>query len=250
MPESIPVHKHSTRIAHEIPPEILLSMYNDYLNQNQTEKALNLKNAYNFKTGKAKLENSLGSTSSYHLPGVGNVVVEGGYWVESGNTKAHIEKLGWVNYSFNNMNLPTAPDAFDNTPPQIGNFMGTTGQNKRMEAFVLPFINYAIDGELQTEALRFSYRAHMQSNGWLPWVMPTKVAGITGQGLRLEAFEITITPAYVNFPCLCMFQTKLYYRAHVQGIGWQSWVSAGQTAGTTGQSKRVEAMQVRVYFVD
>lgn len=36
----------------------------------------------------------------------------------------------------------------------------------------------------------------------------------------------------------------LLYQAHVEGIGWQGWVQNGQTAGTTGQSKRVEAIQI------
>ena len=35
----------------------------------------------------------------------------------------------------------------------------------------------------------------------------------------------------------------LLYRAHVQSIGWMPWVSNGQTAGTTGKSKRMEAVQ-------
>lgn len=34
------------------------------------------------------------------------------------------------------------------------------------------------------------------------------------------------------------------YRAHVQTYGWQDWVSNGATAGTTGQSKRLEALQI------
>ena len=34
------------------------------------------------------------------------------------------------------------------------------------------------------------------------------------------------------------------YRAHVQDIGWQDWVGDGETAGTTGKSKRLEAFQI------
>jgi uncharacterized protein YjdB len=82
-------------------------------------------------------------------------------------------------------------------------------------------------------------------------VISPQVAGITGQSLRMEAFQIVVAPQYVNMDsCLCIYQPKVYYRAHVQSIGWQPWVSAGQTAGTTGQSLRVEAMQVRVYLLE
>ena len=36
------------------------------------------------------------------------------------------------------------------------------------------------------------------------------------------------------------------YRAHVQGIGWQPWVRDGAIAGTVGQSRRIEAIQIRL----
>ena len=36
----------------------------------------------------------------------------------------------------------------------------------------------------------------------------------------------------------------LKYRAHVQTWGWQPWVHDGQAAGTTGYSKRMEAIQI------
>ena len=38
---------------------------------------------------------------------------------------------------------------------------------------------------------------------------------------------------------------QIEYRAHVQDIGWQNWVSGGEIAGTTGKRKRVEAIQIR-----
>jgi len=36
------------------------------------------------------------------------------------------------------------------------------------------------------------------------------------------------------------------YRAYVQGSGWQSWEKNGATSGTTGQSKRMEAVRLKV----
>ena len=38
--------------------------------------------------------------------------------------------------------------------------------------------------------------------------------------------------------------SKLKYRAHVAEIGWQDWKSSGETAGTTGQNLRMEALQI------
>lgn len=36
------------------------------------------------------------------------------------------------------------------------------------------------------------------------------------------------------------------YRAHVQSIGWQKYFSDGATAGTTGKSLRIEALQINL----
>ena len=36
------------------------------------------------------------------------------------------------------------------------------------------------------------------------------------------------------------------YQAHVESIGWQSYVNNGETAGTTGQSKQMEALKIKI----
>ena len=40
--------------------------------------------------------------------------------------------------------------------------------------------------------------------------------------------------------------TNIYYKAHVQDIGWQDWVNSGELAGTTGQAKKVEALKIDI----
>lgn len=37
---------------------------------------------------------------------------------------------------------------------------------------------------------------------------------------------------------------KIGYQAHIQNIGWQGWKYDGETAGTTGKSKRLEAIRI------
>lgn len=37
---------------------------------------------------------------------------------------------------------------------------------------------------------------------------------------------------------------KIGYKAHVESDGWQDWKFDGETAGTTGQSKRMEALRI------
>jgi uncharacterized protein YjdB len=52
------------------------------------------------------------------------------------------------------------------------------------------------------------------------------------------ATESSLDPATV--PPFCS------YRTHVQNIGWQEWKSAGATSGTSGQSLRLEAIEIFV----
>ncbi len=40
--------------------------------------------------------------------------------------------------------------------------------------------------------------------------------------------------------------TDITYRAHVRGKGWLQWVQNGATAGTTGESRRMEAAEIRI----
>ena len=37
---------------------------------------------------------------------------------------------------------------------------------------------------------------------------------------------------------------KIKYRSHIQKIGWQEWKKDGETSGTTGEQKRLEAIQI------
>ena len=38
----------------------------------------------------------------------------------------------------------------------------------------------------------------------------------------------------------------LSYRVHIQDIGWQEWKKNGEIAGTTGQKKRIEAIEMKL----
>ena len=42
--------------------------------------------------------------------------------------------------------------------------------------------------------------------------------------------------------------STIKYRSHIEDIGWQEWKTDGQVSGTTGQSKRLEAIQIDAPF--
>ena len=55
----------------------------------------------------------------------------------------------------------------------------------------------------------------------------------------MEALEIKLTGDYAK-------SYDVVYRVHCESIGWTDWVKNGQTAGTTGQGLRVEAVEIKL----
>ena len=41
-------------------------------------------------------------------------------------------------------------------------------------------------------------------------------------------------------------ELSVEYRAHVQDFGWQNYVTADVEAGTTGQNKKIEALNIKL----
>jgi len=144
--------------------------------------------------------------------------------------RAHVQGLGFQSATYN------------------GGVAGTVGLSKRLEALQV---------WSATPGVVPCYRAHVQGQGWQPEVCDGALTGTVGQNLRAEAFQIRLS---AKGP-----YSHVQYRAHVQNLGWQPWIQDGQTcnsnaacptnlcfngtcaAGTTGQSLRLEAVQIQVY---
>lgn len=94
-----------------------------------------------------------------------------------------------------------------------------------------------------TGAPFIEYEVHIQNIGWQGWVTNGQVAGTPGQGLRVEALRLNLydfpEPHENRSPA------EVCYRAHVQNVGWQAPVCGNwQEVGTTGQSLRMEAVEI------
>lgn len=131
--------------------------------------------------------------------------------------RAHCQNLGWLD------------------PVHDGQTAGTTGFSARLEALLIDlreirkkYPNAKLSGDF-----------HVQNIGTvhLDNIEPDTLIGTIGKSLRLEAFRLHLT----GVP-----DKKLYYEAHVQDIGWQGVRKDGEMAGTTGQSKRIEAVKIWV----
>ena len=84
---------------------------------------------------------------------------------------------------------------------------------------------------------KIGYQAHIQSCGWQDWKYDGDVAGTTGKELRLEGLKID-------------YDKPVYAKAHIQDIGWKDYgkITKDTVIGTTGQSKRLEALCLKGDF--
>ncbi len=138
--------------------------------------------------------------------------------------KTHVQSYGWM-------------DSVSN-----GKVSGTTGKSKRVEA-----IQINLTGEM-AEHYDVYYRVHSQTYGWLGWAKNGQSAGTEGLSKRVEAMEIVLVKKGQSAPGSTEqpFVTNLSvsYSTHVQSYGWMKTVKNGASSGTTGKSKRVEAIKI------
>ena len=143
--------------------------------------------------------------------------------------RTHIQTYGWLDWVEN------------------GQMSGTSGESKRMEA-----IQIELTGKMK-EKYDIYYRVHCQTYGWLDWAKNGALAGTAGYSKRMEAIQIKLVakngaaPGATARPYI---SSRVKYRTHVQTYGWQDWVSEGQMSGTSGQAKRLEAIQINLTNMD
>ncbi len=94
---------------------------------------------------------------------------------------------------------------------------------------------------------KLKYRAYVQKKQWMNWVTAsmsgTDASGMAGttDELRMETIQLRLSGVDGN----------IRYRAYVQKKGWTQWAETGNPvgekayAGTKGQSRRVEMIQIQ-----
>lgn len=115
-----------------------------------------------------------------------------------------------------------------------GDTCGTTGRKLRLEALTIVGLDNAPNVGIVGQA-------HVQSIGWQNQVVfgNGNYIGTKGKKLRMEAIKLSLCGSNAS-------KYTIKYRVHVQSIGWTEWTSDGQIAGTTGQKKRIEAVQIMI----
>lgn len=126
--------------------------------------------------------------------------------------------------------------------------LGTTGESKRIEGFRIKLTGT----EKLPAGAGIRYNVHVQNVGWLAdtdlaqtgtWVADGDFAGSQSKSQRVEAIQIVLTGA--DGKALPGYSVQ--YQVHIQDYGWsQGWQADGAIAGTSGESKRLEAVQIKI----
>jgi uncharacterized protein YjdB len=144
-----------------------------------------------------------------------------------------------------------------------GDMSGTEGEAKRLEA-----IKIQLTGT-DKDKYDVYYRVHAQDYGWLGWAKNGEASGTAGYSKRLEAIQIVVvkkgTSINTNLGGVKSVKSSAYvaksgtsstvngsdtpnivYRTHVQDYGWQAWKYNGALSGTSGKSKRLEGITIKL----
>lgn len=141
--------------------------------------------------------------------------------------RAHVQNIGWQQVV------------------NDGQTAGTAGKDLRMEA-----VQISLTGDI-ANYYDIYYQVHAQDFGWLGWAKNNEVAGTVNYGYRLEAIRIMLVRKGEKAPTPLgnashIREAQATYTTHVQNIGWQKACYNGQTAGTTNQSLRLEALKLNL----
>jgi uncharacterized protein YjdB len=133
---------------------------------------------------------------------------------------SHVAEAGWLGYVMD------------------GETSGTTGQSRQIEAVKMR-VSSGIKGGIR-------YNTYVRNLGWIGWSFDNEESGAAGQSTGpkkdwkwIEAIRIQLTGDLAK-------RYDILYRVYAADIGWLGWVQNGEDAGTTGQSRRIEAYQVKL----
>lgn len=105
-------------------------------------------------------------------------------------------------------------------------------------------IRLAASQENSSHNCSLLYRTHVPGLGWLDWVQDGQISGKTedypglnGKSRQIEAIQIKLH----NCP-----DWEVFYSAHMVGGGWTDSVSNGRTAGTTGESRALMSLIIKL----
>lgn len=131
-----------------------------------------------------------------------------------------------------------------------GEFAGTTGKRLPIEG-----IKVKLEGQISNDYDVY-YRVFSERSGWLGWTKNGNPAGETDSGTKARAIQVLLRSKKELPPgsmenaykgtIAAPDSAKIAYYTHVQTYGWEKEEAFdGKMSGTSGQSKRLEAIKIR-----
>ncbi len=181
--------------------------------------------------------------------------------------RVHVQNVGWQSWVRGGQNA------------------GTAGSGRRIEAIQIRILKRTYIDQYASivKNTALTYTAQVQGSGWQGYTSSGNTAGTTGQSKGMTAIKCKITgnkafsvtyaavsggkwgnSASNDAPATggaagsnieaCKFQLTgdadqlfdIYYRAHVQNLGWLDWACNGAPCGTKGMGYRMEAIQIKL----
>lgn len=150
--------------------------------------------------------------------------------------RTHVQNYGWQDWVSSEIDGDSVTLMIDDYI-----YAGTMGESKRLEG-----IEIELTGDI-AKYYDVYYRTHVQGYGWMNAVSNGNMSGTTGESKRLEAIEISLVKKNQQV------SATLTYSVHGQGYGWTKEITpelgeynSSTVAGTVGQSRRLEAIVLKV----
>lgn len=158
-----------------------------------------------------------------------------------------------------------------------GQYAGSEGQSKRLEGIEIKVVRRGEAAPGSTTrpyagpAVGVEYQVNVCNHGWTSPVRNGALAGSIGQGrgiqeLRVSALHNTSSAGAVNVTATKIFEANaddqriasiqlslsgdargvydIYYRVHVQQLGWLDWARNGESAGSVGYNYQIEGIEI------
>ena len=129
--------------------------------------------------------------------------------------QSHVEGLGWQ----------------DNK--NDGEMSGSTGLAKRIEGIKISLGDIKYEGHIE-------YKSYVENVGFEDeYKKDGQLSGTTGEARRIESVRIKLSGEISDY-------YDIYYRVHVQSLGWLGWAKNDEIAGSNGYGYRLEAIEIKL----
>ena len=181
--------------------------------------------------------------------------IKGSGWQNSVNdgeisgTTGQGKALQSLNISLDNYATENGDISYVTYSQEKWNNYVTSSNNAGASGTDIEAVKIKLTGELEKN-YDIYYRVHVSDIGWLGWAKNDIIAGTIGYFRKVEAIEIRLKKKEESDITVGNSYREsinsIEYQSHIQDVGWKSYVKDGETSGSTGLGRRLEAFKIKV----